>query len=275
MHFPRILLVAAACALVPVAAFAEPPQGEFSVTVGGAAQLRLLDGETGPDCDNGLPTEICTSSSMHTDAAGDVTGTQTLVSEGTSDGTIIFVFNGTAKAQPGIAKSKLLFTPEGTLTTNGLVETASGQGKAFCRDDITTGDSFICDAKVRLCLESIFGLECNRFFTSMIFAEQQAPWDLDLVLATDERGAITGSAVATLGNGVVIDFTVTGKYNAKKDESALSVKGLGAGIKSKVKVKRLAVNEEGVLVAGRLKFKIAGQVGAFEISPPAPATASP
>ncbi len=276
MRFTPTLALVALASLVPVAAFAEPPAGSHSLTIGGSdslsARLRLIEGVYTPDpeCDNSNPTiEVCTSVEMHTNAAGAVTGTQTFTYTGDTVGEVRYQFEGQVKARPGLAKAKLLFTPEGTLSTNAGTETYSGRGKAFCRDDVVTGEVFSCSAKVQLCFENPIASDCNRLFQTIVVPEQRASWTLALDLATSGSGVVSGSAQAELANGVTIDFVVSGKYSAKTDLANLSLRGQGIASKSKVTIKKLAF--DGVdLVAGRIKFKIADQVGAYDITPPAP-----
>jgi hypothetical protein len=276
MQSTRAFLAVAVCTLLPALSVrAEPPTGVFGITVGGpdspASQLRLMEGVRIPEnaCNNTNPGfEVCQSSEVHTDAAGDVTGAISFTYTGDRQGVIEFVVDGTLKAAPGIAKSKLLFTPQGTLLVDGVgPSVASGKGKGFCRDDVLSSDKFTCDSKIRLCFEDAYFSDCDRFFAFYEVAEQLAPWEFDFELVTDERGLITGSGLATLGNGVEIEFTAKGKYSAKKDTANVTFKGVGVGRKSKVTILRLQV-DEGDLLSGRVKFKVAAQSGVYEIPLP-------
>jgi hypothetical protein len=278
MQSTRTHLAVAACTLLSAfSARAEPPAGSFALTIGGpdspTSQMRLLEGVRIPAnaCNNTNPTvEICEETEVHTDAAGDVTGAIRFTYTGTTQGVIEFLIDGTLKAAPGIAKSKLIFTPQGTLQVDGVgPSVVSGLGKGYCRDDITTGESFTCDSKIRLCFEDAFVSDCDRFFDFYEFAEQQAPWAFEFDLVTDERGLVTGSGLATLANGVEVEFTAKGKYKSKSDLSNVTFTGLGLGRKSKILIKGLQV-VEGALFDGRVKFKVAAQSGVYEIPLPPP-----
>lgn len=276
MRFKQLAAAVAFASLVPLAAWAEPLSGSYGLTIGGddspGARMRLIEGvyTPEPECDNSNPTtEVCTSVEVHTDAAGVVTGEQTFTYSGATEGELRYVFDGTLKARPGLAKAKLLFEPDGSLDTNAGTETYSGRGKAFCRDEIVEGETFGCTAKVRLCFENPLGSGCDRFFDSITLPQQRASWTLDLDVTTSPSGVISGTAQASLSNGVTVDFAVSGKYSTKTDLSTLKLAGQGIASKSKVLMKKIAADAVD-LVGGRVKFKIANQVGVYDIGAAAP-----
>jgi len=67
----------------------------------------------------------------------------------------------------------------------------------------------------------------------------------------------------------VFEYTVTGKYDARRDSSSLRLAGLDAASRSKLRLSSLALSG-GAATAGTLDYQIAGQKGRATLPLPAP-----
>jgi hypothetical protein len=101
-----------------------------------------------------------------------------------------------------------------------------------------------------------------------LLAEDGGPWHLSLDLATDSMNRVTGSATATFEDGSEsIEFAVTGKYSAKKDEASVNLASTLPGSGARVRLRHLGIEADS-LARYVLTFKVRGQSGGLTVPPP-------
>ena len=83
-------------------------------------------------------------------------------------------------------------------------------------------------------------------------------WTLTINVMPDAKNRLSGSASAMLGDGTVYDFTVTGKYSAKKDTSKLTLKPANADARgARISLTNLTVTGS-TITGGQLRFRLRG-----------------
>jgi hypothetical protein len=260
------------CAVGAQTAFAAPPAGTYDVTVGGASELWLPDG---PDqlCDTENGDTICVSTLSAADATGAVTGTGELDIHFVDllDANMPVTFAGQLGGSTKSPTAKLEAEGSAPAVLHGtdigdIAGTLSGTTKVTCKNPFPHTAEFQCKGRLRLCFSALGITRCSSGPMFMTLAAVGGEWTLHLDLATDELGDVTGTASATLANEASADYSVTGKYNARTDQSKLAVVPLDPLAKDKLGLSKLVV--DALVESGALKFKVAGVKGAAIILPP-------
>ena len=188
------------------------------------------------------------------DFLGDVSGACSVDVSGKVSGTV---------AKPS-AQIAVAFA--GPVSVLGVTGDGKGLLKLRCGPDDDLGPTQLdCKGTVKFCAAAPgLGHACGTAPAETTLATIGGDWTLVLDLETDERGVITGTAVTALGSTEVPDFTVTGKYDARKDVSSLSFKAVSPLVQ---KVTRISLKNFAPGVSGTLRFKIAGMSGAVDLAP--------
>ena len=258
--------------LLAGAALAGPPNGPYAVEVGDANGVSFLSGDN-EECDGDSSLSLCIVTSVATDATGVVSGTGSFNFTGFIAGDLPMTLDGhmAGSTSKPIAKVVVAFSGPATLTSDGsmFLGEASGGGKLTCKRSLPADEFFSCAGRLKLCFAAMGHRVCKGgggFVMEVRGAS--GSWLLGLDLATSDTGAVTGNATATLANAAAETFAVTGKYNAKRDQSTLKLKSLEPPSKDKASFGNLAVTTDSV-TSGKLKFTIAGEKGTETIlSPP-------
>jgi hypothetical protein len=255
------------------AAFAGPPQGGYSLEVGGNDEIWVPYG-THEECGGDSNLQLCIESDFATDSSGAVSATGSFNFTGFITGDLPMVATGqmggsTAKPKGKVAIS---FSGPGTFTKKDgsvMSGTASGGGKLTCRHKLPADELFICGGRFKLCFEPE-GLPRHCASAGGFEMEVLAaggPWTLLMDLATDDTGAVSGEVTANLATLAEPEFlVVSGKYNAKKDRSSLKLTSF-APSKDKLSFSNLVVGP-GTLSSGKLTFRVSGQSGKLVLVPP-------
>lgn len=289
MPAPRLLRQVAGClclALLPALARAEPPEGAYSLSIGGANGLALPVGETQPQCQFTPSGIVCVEKSdLATDTAGVVTGSATLTRPGNTELDLELALEGRVSGTTASPRVQLSFTATGTaMGPNNAPPPPPGEDPPEERDTLgVTGDGrmscrltfpgsirFLCVARARLCLlRDGVQLDCLRFPFRALLRAARTPLAVELELATDASNRVTGDAQVRLGEREPIACDASGKYVPRKDESTLRLECSDAAAGAQLRLDK-AVLADGGVTSGRLVFKVAGQKGKLVRAPRPP-----
>jgi hypothetical protein len=103
------------------------------------------------------------------------------------------------------------------------------------------------------------GCETVRESGSFDVTPGEGDWELDLVVAPVDATELVGTAVASLGGDIEYAYTVTGRYDARKDTSSLRLAPDAGGLGSSIRFKDVRMIP-GAL-QGEIRYKILGHVG--------------
>ena len=263
MRFAHSLLMCLACTSAGPS-FADPLDGEFVLEFGyenavwGPGEEEVVD-----ECQ----PEGCLSGNMSVDPRGVISGGIQFVADFDSDGIHVTGgmsggFKGKVKGKNAVARMKLKGKMSGVLQAAGypdlpvkgslsVVEVLDGVQQT----DTSSGSFKIC-AKGAGCDKQVLPAE-----TVPLVPEDGGPWTLALDVTTDSGGAISGTALASFSDGSdPISFDVSGRYQAKKDESSLKLASAAPGPGASAKLAHVHATQ-GNLDALRIKYKICGQSG--------------
>jgi hypothetical protein len=275
MGFSRAAASAAAILIgVASAAFAEPPSGNYVIEVGGEdLRLTLARGDA-EVCETEPQGEVCITPTAWTDGGGGVRGTGVLTLTGELEGAIELSFTALQRgtlAKPVLKKPKI--HGSGTISDGSISVDVRIDGRMKCKLDAAQPDQFTCKTKTRLC--EVVDLQ-ERSCTSIRFpvhlaAEKAPPFHVNLALATDSAGVITGTAEAVVDvgeeNAHPVTFIVTkGKYDASRDSSKIEFRPT-VGYSYNDLALKAVVFEAGIATSGDMKFDL-GQKGRYRITPP-------
>lgn len=256
------------------AALAGPPGAEYdALAIGGTNELWVPSGDD-EFCEQDGLDEVCiTSDAIATDAAGNVTGTGNLSVhfEDLFDGNTPLTFTGETGGTAIKPKHKIRIQGNGT----GIIQTDVGplaadstvDGKFNCENPLPHGPEFSCKGRAKLCLFAMGRHACSTGGVRLRVSANGGPWTFEMAAETDETGKVTGGVVATHSEAVSGDlFAVTGKYNAKSDQSSLKLVST-SGNKDKMSFSKVVVDDTAI-VAGDLKFQLAGMKGRITLPQP-------
>jgi hypothetical protein len=256
------------------AAEAAPPAGTYEAdVVGSEVEVWFLEGPH-ELCEEYGEDSICVSSEVHTDALGIVSGTG-LISFHLVDGANTFDLNlpldvvGKSSGSTKKPRVALQISGEGVTIMQDeelgtLQVDTTGQGKFTCTNPWPHVAEFACKGRLKLCLHDLGRRSCFSDAFEIPVAASGGPWTLSLTLATDDKKKVTGTATTGLANGEAEAFTVTGKYDAKKDRSSLKLKKVDPSSKDRVSWSNFVES----LDAGTIDFKLANESGKLKLIPP-------
>jgi hypothetical protein len=164
-----------------------------------------------------------------------------------------FDIKGSVKQRNGICSVIMNMKFIGTATDG--YETLKFKASEKVKAQIDPGAGLI-EGTVRVCIAIAgYGSYCDTVAFSVLVPvdmDGSSQLDFDANLAGKK---LIGTGTLELSNGDTYDFTVTGKYNAKKNQSTLTLKGTGSakGCTFKIKV------DEGSGDIDSLKAKVLGQ----------------
>lgn len=246
----------------PLRAGAEPPSGSYTIDVPAEPGIVVPAQARESYCEILEDITICLSGEPATDGSGAIRGDAQLEFTGEVEGTLVGTFGGKVSGPAG--DPRVAFTMEfaGELYSwweNQTFDVQVTQRTRCIRDEIAGG--FYCQGPLRTCA-SFEGsrVGCGSVRAGFVVEEESAAWQLGLELATDGSGVVTGTATVELETGSVFAYTVTGKYDARRDSSSLRLTGLGDASRSKLRLSS-AVLSGGTATAGTLDYQISGQKG--------------
>ncbi|HKC52716.1 MAG TPA: hypothetical protein VKF60_18150 [Myxococcota bacterium] len=254
---------------LPATAFAGPPDGAYSLEVGGANEIWYPAGDD-MLCDTRGADSIClVTTGAATDGLGNVSSTGELQLDfpGTVVGSLPMTVVGKLSGSTAKPTPKVEIDASGTVTFTGLgTVQMTATGKFTCRDPLPHASEFECKGRARLCAMAVGRHSCTSGGLHMLLGAAGGSWILAMSLATDADGLVTGDATATLTNASVESFSVTGKYNAKRDRSTLKLVSTTLESKNKAAFANL-LTDAGIIVSGKLAFVIAGEKGTENVLP--------
>jgi hypothetical protein len=214
--------------------------------------------------------EGCLAGAFAVDAAGAATGSLEMTFDFEDEGLHVTGgmsggFSGKVKGKNAVALFKLKSKMAGFLTAPGY-PALNIRGSMTVVDEMDAiAQLHTASGSMRLCARGHCETEKLLPETTPFGPPEEdgGPWTLSVSPSTDSSGAITGSATANFPDGSdSIHFVLTGKYDAKQDESTLKLESDVPGPGSKAKL--IHVRRDGskaALAAYKLKYKIVGQTG--------------
>ena len=254
---------------------AEAPQGEYTVSGADSGALSFPVG--GPEeCATVRGVEICTTvaSTVKSNVVGRIGDTNTAESP-PPPGSIVFdgpSLSGTLeiRALGGILsgttrkpKAVLELFADGNITDGAAAVKAVARGRVRCKVDPATPASLVCRGRAALSTSSINNqpIAVVLIPLALRFDLVAEPFDLELSLATDDEGAITGTADVAFASDATLPRHVVGRYDAARDVATLELIGFDTALGSKLTLKD-AHFAGGAATGGKLDFKIAGEKSA-------------
>jgi len=269
--------------LAALPAFAAPPNGPSMITVSGPAQIFVPAGLMTFVAAAETPAgEVVLEGAAN--LAADMTGAFPSVVvnvgstnfgavnlEGIAGGHVPAVVTGKVSGRSDAPKLRLTTAFGGPISVLGFPGSGNGSIKLSCaRNDVSDPTVLACSGQIHFCGGAAgVGHACAGGHVTTSVPAAGGDWTLSLNLTTDESNKVTGTAMATLGDGHSTGgFDVTGKYNPKTDTSNLKFVGFDDATKDKLSLSHFAADGS----AGILKFKLVGQTGTVDLStlPPAP-----
>ena len=267
MRTTRCLFVSLACALAGPSD-ADPLDGEFALDFG---YENAVWGPGSSDVSEECDETGCFSGDFAVDQRGKVTGGMSFTLDFVSDGIHVTGgmngdFKGKVKGKNAVAQMTLTSKPRGVLMAPGYPDLPL-KG-AFSMLEVLDGNAMTStlSGSVKLCAK---GAGCQKDALPVEVTplgapeEGGGPWTLDLLLGTDAKGVISGTALASFPDGSApIHFQVKGKYDAKKDESSLKLASDDPGPGATLKFSHVThVAPDTTFEAYQVKYKICGQSG--------------
>jgi hypothetical protein len=273
-HTVAAAIAVLACIAAPPAS-AAPPSGHTDLVITTPNQIFELDQHLRIPF-SGAQVSFTYEVTVFSDALGVVQGTgDGLVSlTGAAGGAVPVTVSGKMSGSPAKPRAQVNLLFAGPISLLGQDGVGSGGVKLGCTPPLVpdpNAPQLDCSGRAHLCASARgVGHACASAPATVTIATVGGDWTIGLDLATDGTGNVTGTAHVTLVSTDTLDFQVSGKYSAKTDSSTLKFSGVGAAAKSaKLSLKGWAP-DTGSGARGVLKFKIAGQTGSINYSPPAP-----
>jgi len=246
----------------PLRASADPPSGSYTIDLPAEPGILVPAEAQASYCETVEGITICLSGEPVTDGSGVISGDAQLEFSGEVEGTLTGSFGGKVSGAAGHPRVRLTMELTGEFYSwweNQTFDVQVTQRTRCVRDEIAGG--FYCQGPLRTCA-SFEGsrVGCGSVSSGFVVEEESAAWQLVLELSTDERGVVTGTATVELETGAVFAYTVTGKYDARRDSSSLRLVGLGEASRSKLRLSS-AVLAGGTATAGTVDYQISGQKG--------------
>ena len=250
---------------------AEPLDGSYLIEFGYANAVwgpgdQMLDEQ----CDAGS----CLTGALSVDAAGVADMSVNLSFLVTIDGIqtnaeLAGTGGGKAKGTNGAARLKVKIPLSGTFQGPGLPVIPATGNLTLTEELNGIEQTKVFSGSFKLCARGA----CMRKrlppeFEPLGAAEDDGgPWTLAFELTTGADGAITGDATATFPDeSVPIEFLVTGRYNAKTDDSSLKLGSVTPHEGAWAKLVHVhAGNAASTFDAFRIKYKLCGQSGSLVV----------
>jgi hypothetical protein len=234
------------------------PSGSYHFAFGGPQSIWVLEGES--DCE---PDVGCFDLPVVCDPRGSCAGTGSLLG---LDGGIRARLRGNDRT--GITRVTLAFRFEGVFaegTLQGLEARVTGTQKG--QIDASGASSLLTRAKA--CLPGL-GCETVRQTGSFDVSPGEGDWALDLLVAPVDGTTLGGTAVASIGGDITYEYAVTGRYDARKDVSSLTLVPDAASLGSSIRFKNVRMIPGGL--QGEIRYKILGHAGKTLVTgvPPSP-----
>lgn len=260
-------------------AIAGPPQGGYTLDVGGANEVWYPDGDD-RFCDTENDDEICfVTTGVATDGTGGVTGTGRfqIHFQGEIDADLPMTLVGKLGGTTGKPKPKVTVDAAGIsvfhfpdLGMPNVDVPMTLAAKFTCANPLPHSSKFSCKGRGKICATAFGRRKCfGGGGLLMTHTAGGGSWHLAMDLATSKTGEVSGELTATLANGATEGFyVVKGKYNPKKDSSSLKILSTEPLSKNKIAFTNLVVGP-GTVTSGKMTFTIAGEKGK-EVIVPAP-----
>jgi hypothetical protein len=188
------------------------------------------------------------------DAKGKFVAPGELDVSGALSGTMDCEAKGKTKGKDGAAKISY------TVKCDGAIDIFPVKGTLKCKQDVSRLGAVAGQCKLKACAQ---GLGCVSGPDQYVATATQDP-DFVVAITLDpspDGKKLLGSAQAVFDDGrPTLSYTVKGKYNAKKDESTLSLKPANDASKgTKVQLKGVWIDMGGNLLFDKAAYKIHGQ----------------
>jgi hypothetical protein len=247
-----VLLSLGLAAALAGPARAVAPSGTYHFEFGGPQSIWVLEG--GVDCE---PDIGCFDLPVVCDPRGSCTGSGELL--GLAGG-IRAKLRGNDRT--GVTRVTLAFRFEGVFAEGPLLGVeARVTGTQKGQIDASGASSLLTRAKA--CLVGL-GCETVRESGSFDVAPGEGDWELDLDVVNVDGTTLAGSAVASITDEIAYDYTVTGRYDARKDLSSLVLVPDAGSEGSSIRFRNVRVVPGGLL--GEIRYKILGHSGRTAVS---------
>lgn len=254
---------------LPTVSSAEPPSGEYDLSIGGEAEIWQPSGLSEyTEVVDGV--EVSYAVDTVTDIAGGVTAVGTFTFLGAIDGQLAMALGGQVKGRTAKTKFKLTGSVEGEFFVEFVTVDVLGSASFKCDENPSDRATFLCTPRVKLCIYDQFDgkkLGCTTVKGQrgeQVLVAEGGESDLYMALETSPAGVISGTAEVQLATGEILEFIATGRYNARSDTSTIDIRGVGGAIASRIKLSKLALSG-GTATAAKINLRLAGQKGKAEI----------
>ncbi len=229
------------------AARADAPNGAYPFQFGGPQSIWVLEGESA--CEPGVG---CFDLPVACDPRGSCTGTGSL-----------FGLTGGLRAKlrgndrTGLTRVTIAFRFAGVFA-EGPLQGLAGRLTGTQKGQIDASGASSTQTKAKVCLT---GLGCETVSVPGVFdvAPGEGDWALDLDVVDVDGSQLAGTAVASLSDDVAYHYTLTGRYDARKDVSSLRFVPDAGSQGSSIRFKNVRV--AGGLLEGEIQYKILGHAG--------------
>lgn len=283
----RLALVMLFGSTLPLAGFAESPAGQWQLELANTELLSVVPADFA-DCEDvaipGIVGSACWTFVPDIDPNGIASGSLTVVYDtdvitGTLSAELFGRFAGRSGTPPqpgavGSTKVKLGMDLTGTLHVVPLALDAETHAKTRCSGVVAHGpDPADLRCRVKVCVafahpelpgRTVRDCVSTESFLTLTPALVDGEWTLDLDVADDGNGALSGTATATF-RGQTLDYAITGKYSATKDRASLRLEPT-ATRGSSIRIRNLVVSG-GQIQTGELAYKLFGHRGRTELAP--------
>jgi hypothetical protein len=229
------------------AARADAPDGAYPLQFGGPQSIWVLEGASA--CEPGVG---CFDLPVACDPRGSCAGTGSL-----------FGLTGGLRAKlrgndrTGLMRVTVGFRFEGVFA-EGPLQGLAGRLTGTQKGQIDASGASSVQTKAKVCVP---GLGCETVSVPGVYdvSPGEGDWELDLDVVDVDGSQLAGTAVATLSDDVAYDYTITGRYDARKDVSSLRLVPDAGSQGSSIRFKNVRVT--GGVLQGEIQYKILGHAG--------------
>jgi hypothetical protein len=245
--------------LAPGPTAAAPPSGEYAIPLGGNQSIWIGPAAEDEFCEGfaeGFGSEADCNFSFDVDGKGKIAGSASLNFD---DDDIEFHLSGPIKGKQkgddrtGITDVSFSLNLSGT-GGDGMTQLPVS-GELGFEGQVNAAGVMTGMLELSLCVK---GGECIEDVQPIDEDLDDGDWEL-LLDVTHQNGVLGGTASASFGEDTGCDYSISGKYNTKKDESSLKLTPTGGDCDgTSISMKGVHVN--GPLM-GDLKYKLFGSRG--------------
>lgn len=251
---------------------AEAPEGAYTIPFSDGAGLAVPSGGS-EACATARGIETCLALPLETGVFGTMVSPEdpntlqlSIASPDVSSNLVVTravgLLSGTHRRPTAIVE----LGAQGTITEGTITSSARASSLLRCKLDPELADTLLCRGKLGLCVFNVGGdlLGCTTLPLATRLALVERTFDLELELATDADGVVTGSAFVRFGEDEGFPRGVTGKYDPRSDTASLKLEAFDNALGSKLVLKRVRFVAGGAS-GGRIVYRLAGQKGSVEL----------